>query len=169
MNMNYGRLNEDGSVRYAPDALKIGRRLRPSPKRADYIAEGWIPIDRSYTPADDPPEGKMWVRTGLWALYPGGEKIVPAFELNDIPPPSPRVFSKLKLFAALSQAGMWTPLSEWLKTQSINGMDAWTAFTLAQELSDGHPMFGPILAGAKGALGVSDEDAEAILAASLAD
>ena len=77
----------------------------------------------------------------------------------------PRRFSKLKLYAALAQAGLWDALETWLKDQTFEGINAFTAFSLAQVISDGHPMFKQWFAAVKQALGVSDEDAEAILSA----
>ena len=43
-------------------------------------------------------------------------------------------------------------------------MNARTAFDIAQVLSDAHPLFAPMLAAAKTALGVTEDEAEAILA-----
>lgn len=77
---------------------------------------------------------------------------------------APRTFSKLKLYAALSKAGLWDALVTWLQAQTYDGVNAYTAFTLAQELRDDHPLFNSWFAAAKAALGVSDADAEAILA-----
>lgn len=78
---------------------------------------------------------------------------------------APRTFSKLKLYAALAQANLWEPLVAWLQEQTYDGVNAYTAFMLAQDLAEGHPMFAQWLTAAKTALGVTDEQAEAILAA----
>lgn len=75
-----------------------------------------------------------------------------------------RTYSKLRLYAALSKEGLWEPLMAWLATQEVEGMNARTAFDLAQVLSDAHPLFAPMLAAAKTALGVTEDEAEAILA-----
>lgn len=85
------------------------------------------------------------------------------------PKPPPRTFSKLRLYAALSSIGKWDALEAWLKTQTYQGMNAWTAFSLAQDLSEGNVMFMEWLAAIKEALGLDDETAEAILAASVAE
>ena len=47
----------------------------------------------------------------------------------------------------------------------MEGLDAYTAFLLAQDISDDHPLFAPLYAAAKATLGVDDATAEAILAA----
>lgn len=83
------------------------------------------------------------------------------------PKPPPRTFSKLRLYAALSAAGLWDAFEAWLRTQTVGGVNAWTAFSLAQDLNDGHPLFGPLVESAKTALGVDDATAEAILAAAV--
>ena len=81
----------------------------------------------------------------------------------------PRRFSKLKLYAALAHAGLWDALEIWLKAQTFEGMNAFTAFSLAQVISDDHHMFQQWYSAVKTALNVSDADAEAILAASIND
>ena len=77
----------------------------------------------------------------------------------------PRRFSKLRLYAAIQQLGKWEALETWLKSQTIDGLDAYTSFILAQDLSDDHPMFEPLFTAAKATLGVDDATADAILAA----
>jgi hypothetical protein len=78
-------------------------------------------------------------------------------------PVPPRTFSKLKLYAALAAANLWDALKTWLEAQTYEGMNAWTAFSLAQELTEDHPMFAAWFSAAKTALGVDDATAEALL------
>ena len=59
----------------------------------------------------------------------------------------------------------WERFEAWLKTQTINGRNGWTAFSLAQNIADDHPLFGPIFSAAKEALDMDDATAEAMLAA----
>lgn len=80
--------------------------------------------------------------------------------------PVTKKYSKLRLYAALTKAGLWDGLMEWLSGQTVDGMNAKVAFDLAQELSDAHPLFSSMLEQAKSALGVDDEQADAILSAS---
>ena len=77
----------------------------------------------------------------------------------------PPRYSKLKLYAALSQMGKWDALEAWLKTQTFNGMEAWTAFMLANDLAADHELFSLWLQRAKEALQVDDATAAAILKA----
>ena len=76
----------------------------------------------------------------------------------------PKRYSKLGLYAALAKAGLWERLMEWLAGQTVGGMNAKTSFDLANELSDDHPLFATMLEEAKSALGITNEQAKAILA-----
>lgn len=77
----------------------------------------------------------------------------------------PPRYSKLKLYVALSQIGKWQALKEWLMTQEVNGLNAWEAFSLAQDLSADNELFNTWVQLAKNALGVDDETVQAILKA----
>ena len=94
--------------------------------------------------------------------------VVAEYTYEDAPKPV-RTFSKLKLYGALTQAGLWDVFESWLKTQTINGVNAYTAFSLAQDLNDANELFNGVVESAKTALGVSDEVVEMILEASVAD
>lgn len=155
------------------------KRLTPAPKYATIDGAAVInptreqyarmdppayPLGASTTP--EPPEGKIAVPDGYTLTdTPDGKEWRRAWRYEDAPPPPPRTFSKLKLYAALAQAGLWDPLVAWLNTQTFEGINAHTAFMLAQDLVEDHPMFAQWLAAAKAALGVTDEQVEAILAA----
>ena len=153
------------------------KRLTPAPKCATIDGAAVInPTREQYARMDPPayplgsttpptpPEGKVAVQDG-YELANGAW--VAHWRFEDAPPPPPRTFSKLKLYAALTQAGLWDALVAWLQTQTYEGINAYTAFTLAQDLTDDHPLFAQWLAAAKTALGITDETAEAILAASI--
>ena len=74
-----------------------------------------------------------------------------------------RKYSRLSLYAALVRLGKWDAFEAWLKGRTVDGLNAYTSFMLANELSDGHPMFNSLLEEAKAVLGVDDAAAEAIL------
>ena len=164
MNKNFGKLN-DGRIEYAPSTLCIRGRYIMTPTAEDYIFCKWSPVVDT-PPTTPAPEGYHWAATGWEVVYDTIKRVYTAV-VN--PPPMPRKFSKLKLYAALTTAGLWDGLENWLKTQTVEGVNAYTAFSLAQDLSDGHPLFAQYYAAAKSVLGVTDEQAEAILAASLED
>lgn len=157
----YYTLTPDDTLSPLSLPVKIGGawRLHPTPAQAAQLG--------AYPRADDdvpptPPEGKMaepagWeTREGVWHRV---------WRIVDAPPPPPRVFSKLRLYGALAEAGLWERFEAWLKTQTISGRNGWTAFSLAQNITDDHPLFGPIFSAAKEALGMDDATAEAMLAA----
>ena len=162
MNRDFGKL-VGGRVECAPRVLEVGGRVLVSPRAADYRAAGWLPVVRT-TP--DPPEGHHVADMEYAAGADGSIVAVYGYEADK---PAAKRYSKLKLYAALSAEGLWKPLMDWLGTQTVGGLDARTAFDLAQELDDTHPLFAPMLTAAKGALGVSDGKAAAILTASEAD
>ena len=55
----------------------------------------------------------------------------------------PTRYSRLKLYAAIAQMGKWDALETWLKSQTINGVNAYTAFLIANDLRTDHPLFTP--------------------------
>lgn len=77
----------------------------------------------------------------------------------------PPRYSKLKLYVALSRIGKWQALKEWLMTQEVNGLNAWEAFSLAQDLTADNELFNLWLGRAKEALQVDDETAAQVLKA----
>lgn len=155
-NRNFCRIIDDGKgVEYAPDLL-YPNPLPPT--LAEYLAAGWL---RNGIEPPAPPPGKVFAGVTYRAAV---DCVVADYSYLDAPPPV-RTFSKLRLYAALAQAGFWDTLCAWLKTQTVDGVNAFTAFELAQELSDAHPLFKGWFAAAKTALDVDDVTADAILKA----
>ena len=76
----------------------------------------------------------------------------------------PTRYSRLKLYAALAQMGKWDALKAWLETQEVNGLNAYMAFMLANDLRTDHPLFMQYFTAAKQALDVDDATADLILA-----
>ena len=73
-------------------------------------------------------------------------------------------YSRLKVYVACVQMGLWERLEAWLKTQNVNGVNAYTAFMLANELTADNELFIPMMQAAKTALGVDDATIQAVLA-----
>ena len=161
MNRNFAKPREDMTPEYAPDVLEINGRKVYNPKAVHCKIAGYLPLSPDWP--IDPPQGKHYERTGT--IEPdgaGGYRWV--YRLVDDPPPPPRTFSKLKLYAVLSAANLWDALKAWLEAQTYEGMNAWEAFSLAQELAEDHPMFAAWFSAAKTALDVDDATAEELLA-----
>ena len=75
----------------------------------------------------------------------------------------PPVYSKLKMYVVFSRAGDWAPLKEWLQSQTVEGINAWEAFDMCNEVSADNPLFLQWLQAAEAALGVDDATAQALL------
>lgn len=158
-NRNFAKIRDGGaSLELAPAMIWPN----PNPPTAEeYAAVGYLPV--VYAPPSEPaPDGYHWEPKG-WEERDGA--ISRVYESVPDPTPSPRTFSKLRLYAALAQAGLWDAVEAWLKTQTVDGVNAYVAFSLAQDLTSDHPLFGSWLEAAKAALGVDDETAERILSA----
>ena len=163
LNRNYGRLDESGKIIYAPTQIKIGDTYFPAPNAAQYASKGWLPV------IDERPtarEGIYAVTTG-WVEQDGVIGRVYEERAVEPPPPPVRHFSKLKLYCVLSAQGLWDAVCEWMATRTVETdgvtMNAKTAFDLAQDLTDNHPMFSKLLAESKAAFGFTDEQVDALL------
>lgn len=121
--------------------------------------EGWHEVAKGEKPP--PEEGRILV----WTYALDGDVMRKTYAR--IPPP--RTFSKHYLYLAMAPLGLWDPLMNWLRLQTLpNGINGYIAFDTANELTDAHPLFAQWFAAAKTALGVDDATAEQILAAATA-
>ena len=161
-NMRFCKPVEEGKkLEYAPVILPP---KTSAPTEEEYNEAGWF---RNAVQPPQPPEGKMLA--SVTYRYDEEENAVVAdYTYEDAPKPV-RTFSKLKLYGALMQAGLWDSFEAWLKTQTIGGVNAYIAFSLAQDLNDENPLFLGVVQEAKTALGVDDETVERILEASILD
>ncbi|MBQ1429611.1 MAG: hypothetical protein IIZ06_08075 [Kiritimatiellae bacterium] len=120
---------------------------------------GWRPVLRPQTP-DDPQEGYHYeeryaeVERGIQVSW---------VEVAD-PPPPPRVFSKRKLYRALSAAEVWTPAKAYMEQAGC-----WEDWEYATTLDEDDPLLVAAVNALKTQLGLTDEQVEAILAASVAE
>lgn len=70
----------------------------------------------------------------------------------------PVKYSRLSIYAALSQQGKWETAETWMKEQGL-----YTAFMLAQEISSDHPQFVAVKSQVAAVLGLTDAQVDAIL------
>jgi hypothetical protein len=70
----------------------------------------------------------------------------------------PVKYSRLSIYAALSQLGKWETAETWMKEQGL-----YTAFMLAQEISSDHPQFVAVKSQVAAVLGLTDAQVDAIL------
>lgn len=162
---DFGRLDGGRLVR-APLTLSVTEGGRTAVRRdvrlaaADYLAQGWKRVvDLAPAPSADGRE-----------VYPAGwtetdAEIVRQYAERDAAPAArpPRKFSKLKVYGAIAQMGAWEQVKAWLEAKTVNGMSAWTAFMLAQEVSEQDPMFAPLAEEARQMLGLDAEAFETLL------
>ena len=132
----------------------------------DYLAQGWKRVidDKPAASAD----GKVVVATG-WTE--SETAITRTYEEQDAPPEvkMPRKFSKLKIYGAIAQLGAWEKVKAWLEAKEVDGVNGWTAFTLAQEVSEDHALFAPLAEEARQLIGLDAAAFEALLASCVLD
>ena len=76
----------------------------------------------------------------------------------------PRVFSKMKLVAALMALGYWTKVKAWIEAQGLTDL-----YLAAQVVEEDNPYFTAGLAAVKKELGVTDAQAEEVLSQCVAE
>ena len=136
-NKNFGKF-EDGVMVYAQDYL-----VRPNggivmhTSAEQYREAGYLPVEQTLP---NPPKG-YHAKSYVWREYE--DKIVRVWEYEE-DAPIVRQFSKLKLYGAIAQLGAWDAVKTWLEQKTINGINGWMAFQLAQEISEAHPLFAPL-------------------------
>ena len=169
MNTNYGKL-VDGQIVYAPPTLDTEDGKKMNPSEASYLAAGWKKV------VDEPPapengctvEPSAWNETDttLTRVYKqipmpaapeaqGGQGGTGGGRDSDMPsaaaPVGKRIFSKLKLVAALKAADKWVLVKTWLEEKAYNELFAEGKAAIQRYLN------------------LSDEDIEAILSQCVAD
>ena len=154
MNTEYGRLG-DGGVEYAPSAITLGDgTVVANPTAETYLETGWKRI------ADDPPapEDGCTVMPSGWDE--GADTITRTYKQVPVEPTpaKARVFSKLKLVAALKAADKWVLVKTWIEERGY-----WDYYLAAQNFREDNEMFAEAVAAIKEYARMSDEDSEAIL------
>ena len=80
------------------------------------------------------------------------------WRVEELPPPPPRTFSKLKITAALMKIEKWLPVRDYLVQAGMYDL-----YLAAQDFKEDDEFFIEGLAGLKAKFGMSDEEVEAIL------
>lgn len=119
---------------------------------------GFLPFDE--TPAPEPREG--YHEEARYAVADG--RIVQSWVEVADPPPPPRVFSKRKLYRALAAAEVWAPAKAYMEQAGC-----WEDWEYATTLDEDDPLLVAAVNALKTQLGLTDEQVEAILAASVAE
>lgn len=109
-------------------------------------------------PQPTPTEGKMVEYAG-YELGETDHLWHKQWMLVDVPPRPPRVFSKLKVVAALMDVGVWEQVKAWIESK-----DLYDLYLAAQEFAEDNAWFAQGLAALKPVVGWTDEQVEALLA-----
>ena len=183
MNTKYGKL-VDGQIVYAPPTLDTEDGKKMNPSEASYLAAGWKKV------VDDPPapeegctgEPSTWTETDTTLTWvykqvpkpaapeaeSGGQGGTGGAQGGDTPPePAPvgkRIFSKLKLVAALKAADKWVLVKTWLEEKAY-----YDYYLAAQNFAEDNELFLEGKSAIQRYLNMSDEDIEAILSQCVAD
>ena len=163
--MTYYKL-ENNTLKKCGSVEKIDGRYVTNPTAEQYASIGAYPrSDESFAPPKCD-EGYHAVADG-YEVRDG--KWTRKWRIEEVPPPPPRVFSKIYLKIAIARLGKLEALESWLASVEIEpGYSALAAWNDAQNISEDFEGFAEILGKVKEALGVSDEEVEAILVAGLA-
>lgn len=154
MNTRYGRL-KDGRFEYAPNALETANGVKMNPSEASYLAAGWKKV------VDVKPTAEPGCRVEVSGWREDAETLTCVYKVvpGETPPAGPRVFSKLKLVAALKAADKWVLVKTWIEERGL-----WDYYLAAQNFREDNEMFADALAAIKAYARMTDEDTEAILA-----
>ena len=173
METKYGKMVE-GEIVYAPASLDTENGKLMNPSAASYLAAGWKKV------VEEPPEpeegmtvdvsGWTETETTLVRTYKQVAMSAPqdGGQGGDTPPaPAPvgkRIFSKLKLVAALKAADKWVLVKTWLEEKAY-----YDYYLAAQNFAEDNALFLEGKAAIQRYLNMSDEDIEAILSQCVAD
>ena len=154
MTRNYGKLVE-GEVEYAPAKItKDDGTVISNPSAETYLAAGWKRI------VDEPPAAEPGHIVEVSGWDETADSIVRIYKQvpDETPETKVRVFSKLKLVAALKEADKWVLVKTWIEERSL-----WDYYLAAQNFREDNEMFADALAAIKTYARITDDEAEAIL------
>ena len=153
MNTKYGRLT-NGRIEYAPSSLETEDGVKMNPSEASYLAAGWKKV------VDVKPTAEPGFRAEVSGWREDADTLTCVYKVvaGETPAASARVFSKLKLVAALKEADKWVLVKTWIEERGY-----YDYYVAAQNFREDNPLFTEALAAIKGYARMTDEQAEAIL------
>lgn len=129
-------------------------------------SQGWYRLEQ--TPAPDTQDGYHAEPRYAYDSDETPTRIVQSWEVVQDPPPPPRSLSKVKLMRALKAQKpqeLWSAVKAYLQSSD----DMWDEWELSTTLDEDHELVKNAVKTLKQNLGMTDEQVEAILAASVAD
>lgn len=135
-------------------AERGGYPKKEGPYTPPPVADGMIAVPDSWAV-----ENGEWTRT--WRIEPA-------------PPPTPRIFSKLKLEAVLFQEGLLEQVDQFVDSQEITNQFGQTMpmrrlYETANDFAEDNENFSSVIGALQQVLGIDSEKVEEILAASVAE
>lgn len=131
---------------------------------------GFLPLEETPEPSEPAPAGSHY--EPRYALDDEEEPtaITQTWVAAEDPPAPPRTFSKFRLKLAIADAGFLQQFEQLLAAVEVKpGYSGAAAFADAVTLDEDHPKFAEAVAAVKQTFGLTDEQIEAILAASVAE
>ena len=160
---NYGTVI-DNQLQLAPRAFMLRGAMITNPKAEHFAALNEERAKQGLPPylefIDKPPattEGFSAVPTE-WQKADG--KWVRQYEVRELPPLPPRTFSKLRIVAALTTAGVWDAVKQYIEQAGLYDL-----YLAAQDFAEDNEYFAQGKAALQTALGWSDAQVEEVLAA----
>lgn len=130
----------------------------------DYLNSiGWYRLEE--TPAPEPREGYHFEARYAYDSAEAPTRVVRSWAEVEDPPQPPRSLSKVKLMRALKARSLWLPVKAFIEA-SEDYADEWS---LSTTLDEDNALIVSAVAALKAQLGLTDEQVEQILAASVAE
>ena len=151
--------------RNAPRQAVIDGRYVTGELPADYLATlGFYPLTQTPMP-ENPQEGYHAEARYAYDNDEAPTRIVQSWVEVENSPPPPRSLSKVRLMRALKARELWLPVKSFIQA-SDDYSDEWE---LSTTLDEDNELIVSAIAALKAQLGLTDEQVEAILAASVAE
>ena len=145
----------NGVPQYAKTVESIDGKWVANPTAAQYRKAGFKPYVDDGIPDEIIADGFHWEH---YRWDDSGDNIIRIYHPVEDPAPPPRIFSKLKIVAALTKAGVWANVKQY-----IIDADLYDLYLAAQEFSEDNEYFVHGKTALQTALGWTDEQVEAIL------
>ena len=161
---NYGTII-DNTLHPAPRAFMLHGAMITNPKAEHFAALNEERARQGLPPYLPVVDERPSTDSAHYAVPTGwtrdGETWRRVYEVRELPPPPPRTFSKLRIVSALTDAGVWDSVKQLLIDRGLYDL-----YLAAQDFRDDNEDFKRGKAALQAALGWTDEQVEAVLAAS---